>query len=248
MNSSITCIIIDDEDYAIESLSDILKLLYNKINIIGTYTSWKDGLEALRTLKADILFLDISIAGKNGMDLLKLVPDIDSEVIFVTAFSEHALEAFNFLATGYIVKPIGEIELSKAVDKAIERISHKNHYITNQKPEQTLASKIGIPCSSGIDYLNINEILYFEGAAAYTNVVTLHTQILSSFPLGKYKEILERNTFYQVHRSYIVNLNHIRRYNSSGDIVMINDMKIPVSKNLREEFLHLFNMVSRGGE
>jgi two-component system LytT family response regulator len=112
----------------------------------------------------------------------------------------------------------------------------------------TVASKIGVPGNNGIDYINVDEILYFEAVRGYTNVVTTHATILSSFRLGKFREIIEGHTFYQVHRSYIINVNHVRRYNLIGEVVMVNDKEIPVSKNLREEFLHLFNMVSRSGE
>lgn len=247
MSRTFTCIIIDDEEYAVGILSESLKSLYDNIEIAGSYTSWKEGLAALRTIKADILFLDVSLGGKTGMDILKLVPELDCEIIFITAYSEFAVDAFKFSATGYVVKPIKDEDLAFAVNKAIKRINDKQFSKTDSKPVQAFATKIGIPSGSGIDYINVNEIIYFESVSGYTKVITQHAEILSSFNLGKFKISTKGQPFYQLHRSYIVNLNHIKRYNTIGEVVMTNDKVIPVSRNLRDEFMQLFSMINRGG-
>jgi two-component system LytT family response regulator len=242
MSNEYTCIIIDDEPYVIELLAESIKGLYDNIKIIGTYSSWKDASHAMRNNNADILFLDISIEGKNGMDLLKLAPQSNAELIFVTAFSEYALNAFKHAATGYLLKPIDDIELTAAVDIAIERIKNKRlalnqNNITNVS---SINSKIGIPNNKGIEYLTINDILFLEAENTYTKVVLKNEELLSSYNIGKFKDLLDNNMFYQVHRSYLVNLNCIRRYENNGTIVMDNNAIIPVSRNIREDFLKLF--------
>ncbi len=241
MNNEFTCIIIDDEEYAIGLLSESIRELYNNIKIIGAYSTWKDGLEAVRTIKADLLFLDISIGKKNGMDILKLAPPSESEVIFVTAYSEYALESFKFSPTGYIVKPVGVAELGIAVDKAIERIKNKRlaHHHLNA-PKQ-LNSKIGIPSGRGITYFDVDDIIYLEAVNNYTKVVTKNSELVSSYNIGKYNDLLEGMRFYHVHRSYIVNLNYVARYEAIGTVIMTNKKEIPVARNSREDFLNLFN-------
>ncbi len=244
MTNTISAIIIDDDDFSITALSDTLNSLYNNIEISGIYKSWNDGLDALRVIKADILFLDITINGKNGMDLLKMVPASDMEIIFVTAHTEYALEAFKLAATGYIIKPVGDKELSIAVDKAIERISNKKTARLNLSiPVQLANSKIGIPNSKGINYYDMNDIIYLEATSNYTRVVTKQHEVLSSNNMSKFTHLLEGSTFCSVHRSYIVNLNCVSRYEAPGTIIMNNKIEIPLSRTAREDFLKRFNSI-----
>ena len=92
--------------------------------------------------------------------------------------------------------------------------------------------------------MNIDDILYFESVNKYTKVVTKDHSVMSSYNLGEFKKIVDE-TFFQVHRSYIVNLQKIKRYESVGLLIMDDNMQIPVSKNIRAEFLNVFNKLSR---
>jgi two-component system LytT family response regulator len=240
MTNTFTCIIIDDEAHAIGLLKESLQGLYNNIRIIGTYTTWKDGLEALRDIKTDILFLDISIGGKNGMDILKIIPDMESEVIFITAYSEYALEAFKFSVAGYLVKPVGDAALSNIVDKTLQRIKNKKLAKQYSNAVMPVNSKIGIPNGNGVNYFDVNEIIYFEAVNNYTKVVTKSSELVSSYNIGKYNSIVEGFPFYHVHRSYIVNLNCVTRYEAAGIVIMSNKKEIPVARGSRENFLKLF--------
>lgn len=237
-----TCIIIDDEHHAIGLLTARLKTLYNNIEVIGTYTSWTDGLEAMRSNTADIVFLDISIGDKNGIDLLTLVPALESEVIFVTAYAEYALQAFRLAASGYIVKPIGDIELNLAVNKVTERIRNKR--LAKMHNAGAVHLKIGIPSGNGINYYNTNDIIYFEAVNNYTRLVMHNGELTSSYNIGKIGTLLEGLPFYQLHRSYIVNLNHIVRYEGSGVVIMVNKKEIPVARSAKEGFLKMFNSLN----
>src|SRR5437016_1235588 len=111
MTNKITCIIIDDEPKSIELLLESLHTLYNNMDVVKTYTSSTEALHALRSSDCDIVFMDISMPGKNGLELLQLAPDLKSEVIFITAHSEYALNAFKFSASGYILKPIDDADV-----------------------------------------------------------------------------------------------------------------------------------------
>ena len=247
MLPEIKCIIIDDEPKAIDILQERLKLLFPNVNIIGTYTEWKKGIEAMRTQTFDILITDISMPEKSGIDILKLFPEMPFQVIFVTAHSNYALDAIKFSAAGYVLKPIDDYELSFAVNKAISRIKGEH---TSQRPfipdsVKSGGLKIGIPNLKGIDYLNAGEILYFESVNKYTKVVTKTYSIVSSYNLAEFKKLVDDSSFFQVHRSYIVNLNSIKRYETSGFIVMDDNMQIPVSKNIRTEFIAAFSKITR---
>jgi two-component system, LytTR family, response regulator len=241
MKNEYTCIIIDDEEYAIGLLTESIQELYSNVSILGTYTRWKDGIEALRSLKADIVFLDISIEGKNGLNILKIIPGIESEVIFVTAYSEYALDAFKIAASGYLVKPVSQEDLSKTVDKAIERISLKRTAHQRLNGISTLGARLSIPNGKGIDYMDTNDVIYFEALRDYTKIVGKDKYLVSSNSIGKFAYVLEDSSFFQVHRSFIVNVNYILRYETSGVIIMCDKKEIPVARNLREQLLKLFS-------
>lgn len=249
MDNTYSCLIIDDEEYAIGLLSEGIKSLYNNIEVTGTYTSWKDGLDALRTTKADILFLDISIGGQSGIELLKMVPVHEMEIIFVTAFSEYALEAFKYSATGYLVKPVGDKELSIAIDKALERIRNRKAAKINTAATLPLVNnKVAIPSGKGVNYFNINEIIYLEAVSNYTKVVTRTTEVLSSANIGKFNYLLDIFPFFNAHRSYIINLNCVVRYETPGVIIMSNKAEIPLSRSVKDEFLKRFNNIHTRSE
>jgi len=236
-NNNYNCIIIDDEPKAIELLVDSLSVVRNDLTVTNTYTSWAEALAALRTLSCDILFLDISIQGRNGMDLLSSAPDLQCEIIFVTAYSDYAVNAFKFSATGYILKPINDVELANTVDRAIKRIEEKRRA---QKNNSQLDRRIGIPGNKSISYVSADDIIYLEAQNTYTKVVTRDQEIISAYNIGKFKELLPSDIFYQAHRSYIINLNRVIRYEHAGTAVMDNQHKIPVSAAARTNLLSMF--------
>jgi len=244
MTPEYKCVIIDDEPKAIEVLENRINLLFPNIEVTGKYTDWKKGLEILRTTKPDLVFLDISMPEKSGIDIVKLFPVLPFQLIFVTAHSEFALDAIKFSAAGYVLKPIDDFELSFAVNKALERINiSKTPASSSSKKSDTV--KIGIPSLKGIDYLNMDEILYLESVNKYTKVVTKEYSIISSYNLAEFKKIIDDKHFFQVHRSYIVNLYHIKRYEPSGVLTMDDNMEIPVSKHIKSEFVLAFSKISR---
>lgn len=241
MPNNYTCIIVDDEQDAIELLAGRIGRLYKSIKVEATYSNWEEGLEALREKDCDLLFMDISMPGKNGIELLKLLPELQCEIIFVTAFEQYALDAFSFSASGYVLKPLDDTALSAAINKAIRRILNKKMAKQSQGVAPAVNDKIGIPNNHGIDYVNVNDILYLESTNKCTKIVTAKKDYVSSFNLGKFKEHVDAHPFFQVHRSYIINLNYILRYESSGLVIMSNKMEIPVSRSVRNDLLKIFN-------
>jgi len=240
MNRNFTCAIVDDERDAIDLLSHRIMQLFSNITIAGEFMHWQDALTALRDNKYDLLFLDISMPGKNGLDLLKLLPGLDCEIIFVTAHDNFALKAFSFAASGYILKPIDDMELSAAIIRSMERIVNKTLANQSQKPPSMAAEKIRIPGKHGVDYVNVSDVLYLESVNKCTQIAALNAKYLCATNLGQYKYLADGKIFFQVHRAFIVNLNFIARYESSGVIIMKDKKEIPVARNIRHDFLKLF--------
>ncbi len=243
MKRNFRCIIVDDEPNAIDLLKSRLNLLFPEADVVNSFVKWDDALPALRTADIDILFLDVSMPEKSGMDFLKLLPDYAFQVVFITAHSEFALQAIKLSAAGYVLKPIDDYELTFAITKALSNLANKSNGKADNNTNNKL--KIGIPNAKGVDYLNVEDILYFESVNKYTKVVTGEYSIMSSYNLGEFKKILNADTFFQAHRSYIVNLYKVKRYETSGLLVMDDNMQIPVSKSIRNEFIDEFGRISR---
>lgn len=244
MTNNYQYIIIDDEAKAIKMLDNAITRLYDNLELAGSYTEWEPALDALRSNDADIAFVDISMPHKNGFSLLEMVPDLACEIIFVTAHEEYALKAFKYSPVGYVLKPVKDSSLQAAVDKAITHVQNKKIALGHLHDEViSKNNKLGIRNHNGVDYVNIDDILYFEASARYTKVVTKARGYMSSCNIGKFKKMVEGKAFYAVHRSFIVNTNHISRYESSGILIMEDGHEIPVSKNTREDFLNLFDRI-----
>ena len=243
MSPESSFVIVDDEPKAIELLKKRLSLLFPQMKNSGTFTVWSEAIETLNKGDVDILFLDISMPEKSGIDFLKLFPNRSFTVIFVTAHAEYAIDAIKLSASGYILKPIDDNELHYAVTKALEKgVGGDDGHIVDNSGN---ILKIGVPNVNGIDYIKPEEILYFESVNKYTKVVTNEYSIVSSYNLGEFKKVVDSSVFFQVHRSYIVNLNHIRRYEASGIVIMDDNMQIPVSKGSRSGFHEMFGKISR---
>jgi len=243
MEQQYTCVIIDDEPKAIEQLADMITELYSNISISGRYTDWKNAFDFLKRQYADIVFLDIAMPQKTGIAMLRLLPQLESEVIFVTADPAHALEAFDLQAAGYILKPLDDLALIKCIDKALARVTHKR--LARTAAPIPVSSRIGIPNDNGIEYINPDEIIYIKGITRYTQIKTGDRELLSSYSLGKFREIIDSHLLFQVHRSFIININFVQRYDSSGIVVMTDGSEIPVTKKMRAAFLNLFRKVVR---
>jgi two-component system LytT family response regulator len=238
MINEITCAIIDDEQHVIDLLTNRLARLFRDIKITGAFTSWEDALSALRTTAFDLLFVDISMPEKTGIELLQLVPDLESEIIFVTAHDNYALDAFAFNTSGYLLKPVSDKDLAAAVNKAVVRIKNKPKAAVAHATH-TINDRLAIPNNNGIDYVNVADILYLEGLNKYTRIVTSTTEFISSLNLGRFEYLTVKHPFFQVHRSYIVNLNSILRYESTGTVIMANRKEIPVSRSCRTALLDI---------
>ncbi len=242
MTNEYNCIIIDDESSAIRLLSSRLKKLFSHIHITHTYTRWDEAVNALRTEGCDILFIDIMMPEKSGLSLLRLLPALEAEVIFVTAHEEYAIPAFEFSPAGYLIKPVADDALALCVENALKRINYKR--LAQQKKTTTQPHKIGIPNHKGIDYIDIADIIYLEAVGRYVKFITNTAELLSSYNISKYKKIVEEHAFIQVHRSYIINTNYIKRYESIGNIIMKNGKTIPLSRNYKDDFLKLFYKIT----
>jgi two-component system LytT family response regulator len=235
---SYRAIIIDDEIFAAELLSLNLKELFPNIKVERICTEWPEALQLLKDNNYDLVFSDIIMPGKTGIELMRLLPGIRSKIIFVTGHQEYALDAFKCFASGYILKPVDDKELYSLVSKVIESI--------DQSPVSSATGPnelLGIPGSKGIDYIAMDNILYLESEHKCTKVVLNDKTLVSSYHMARFREFLNNETFFQTHRSYIINLKAVKRYlpDHTG-IIMQNNVEVPVARAMRKELLGRFVM------
>ncbi len=235
--------IVDDEAKALKNLAKRLKKYEDIMSCAGTFTDPLQALRAIEKEKPDLLFLDIEMPNLSGFDLLSKVSEPDFEIIFVTAYDQYAIEAFKHAAIGYIVKPIDPEELHNAIENAMKNIELKTAKKNNKVLLDLLTQKSGnisIPTTEGYVFVKIENIIRLEGMEGYTKIVCCNgTEHISSYNLGKFKDILRENPkLMQVHRSHIINLEHVVKYLNEGYVELDDGSQIPVSKTHKKEFLN----------
>lgn len=252
--SKITAIIIDDEELARENLQLLLEEFCPEVEIIGK----GENVEQARTLiiekKPEAVFLDIRMpSGEEGLELLEDAKLGNFQIVFVTAFKEHAIKAFNINSIHYILKPIDIDDLKEAVAKLLnykelflQDNTNLETYIESLKNlsdniyYQNESSKITVSHSKGIKIIDDNAILYLEGDGNCTNI---HFVDDSSFfdtrTLKVYNDILNEKKFYRIHKKYIINLNNLTDYLSEeGNYAQLqNGVKLPVARARIADFV-----------
>ncbi len=245
--NKLTCIIVDDEPLALDILEDYVRRT-PALDIAGRFTGGAEALKFLKSHRVDIAFLDIQMPGMGGLDVAKLVPE-DTRVVFTTAFAQYAVEGFRVDALDYLLKPVSFAEFTRAVEKAAEWFALKRpaatvtpHLPHVPTPPQTLIVKSDykqfvipidtIVCIEGIrDYIRIHTL---DGSGAAGSIQTLMN-------MKTVEEMLPASRFARVHRSWIVNLDRVKRIERTrivfDEAALPSSATIPISDTYKEAFL-----------
>ncbi len=241
-------LIIDDEKRARHLLTSLLKEHCKNINSIDEAQDLLTGVDLIKEIKPELVFLDIEMPNQSGLDILNYFPNsIDFKIIFVTAYNQYAIEAFKLSAVDYLLKPIAINELKEAVAKAQEaiKVSNLNDQINKLRDSlmQLSIDKIALEIPKGILFASHNDILYFEADGMYTHVQLINgKQKTICKPLKHFIAQLETNVmFFKCHRSYFINLKYVNELvRDDGDYLLMNNQKrIPISKSKRDQFLEV---------
>ncbi len=244
-------ILIDDEKNSLQSLAYEINLYCTEVEIIGQYSDPIEGLKAIEQMKPELVMLDVEMPKMNGFQLLRSLDKIFFDVIFITAYDEYAVNAFEFNAIDYLLKPILKSKLIGAIkkvkDKKDKNFDHKYlqsllKNLSFQKPEPI--KNIALPTSYGYEFVSVDDILYVEAEGNYTKIFLSDTRmVLLSKTLKLVESVLPSPQFFRVHQSYIVNTHQIRKYyrGKGGYLVMPNEVKIPVSRTKRDELIKIIS-------
>ncbi len=238
----ITAIIVDDERNGRENLVALLLDFCPQVKIAGTAVSVPEATGLIRELQPQLVFLDIEMPVKNGFGLLEAFDNYPFEVIFVTAYDQYAIQAIRFSAADYILKPVNSNELIAAVERVSIRIRDKQENrrlrFLHQNLQQPLSPKIGLATGDHVDFVPVNTIIRCKGEGNYTLVVLADKkQVLVAKTLVEFEELLKKYGFIRVHKTHLVNINHITAFiRSESSLILSNKEKIPVSRR-RKDFV-----------
>lgn len=240
-------IIIDDEEKARNMLRSLLTEYCSEVTIVAECSNVPTGVAAINEHKPDVIFLDVDMPGYNGFQLLEFFKDIDFEIIFVTAYSEYALQAFRVSALDFLQKPV-DIDLLIAAVEKVKKVKGKSNInaqlnVLRENIAATAIKKIALPVSDGILFINVADIIYLQAERAYTHIALQNEQkIIASKNIKEFEEMLSGNkNFFRPHRSHIVNLKFVNRIlKADGNMIeMNNGNQIPLSKDLKDDFVEL---------
>lgn len=245
----IKAIIVDDEQSAIDRLTELLiKHCKHTIHLAGSFTSVEEGIKAIRIIKPQLVFLDVQIHHKTGFDLLQEFRNINFDVIFVTAYEKYAVQAFKFSAIDYLLKPVDPEDLKQAIEKLnrkkpTDELAQKFDTLLEnieQLKQYTPPKKIVVPTINGFELLPVIDILRCQSDINYTTIFMKDKQkLIVAKTLKEFEEMLEEYNFFRIHNSHLVNLAYIKSYHKGkgGSVTMIDGMEIEVSTRRKEDFL-----------
>ncbi len=247
----IRAIIIDDEQRARHLLRNLIEQNFSSIiEIVDEGDDVDTGIEVIKKHQPELVFLDIKMHNGSGFDLLQQLKEVNFEVIFITAYDQYAVKAFQFSAFGYLMKPIRIKELSTVVTKLKNRIlqlkegsDKRLKVLVENYGDDRLMKKFVISNKDGFKVSNIEDIIRLEGDGNYTNfIIQGSTKVMTSKSLGEYEELLNDHGFFRIHQSTIVNLRHVKGFlKESGNKVEMSDgNSFSVSRHRKPGFLKRF--------
>ena len=239
-------IIVEDEENGRKYLETLLAEFYPRLQVVAIAENVSQGIQVIQNFKPDIVFLDIQMNTETGFDLLERIGNINFEVVFTTAYEQYALKAIKFAAVDYLLKPIDKQDLATAIEKVEKRQSsssiNKNFEILlqNIKNSNTDNHQIALATSDGLVFVKVNNIVCCESDGPYTNFFLKNNEkLMTSKNLKEYEELLSEHNFFRIHKSYLINMNEIKKYirGDGGQVNMSNGRTLDVSKRKKESFL-----------
>lgn len=263
---TIRAILVDDEKLAIQGLQVRLEP-HTDIEVIETCANGREAIRAIKTLKPDLVFLDIQMPGFDGFSVVKGIMDIDPPlIVFVTAFQEHAIRAFEANAVNYLMKPVDEDKLADTIERVRQRLAEKRSADEAEKLKDVLAEvspesledmgeddesssryekMINVKDKGRIFRVDVDTIERIEAAGDYMVIYTADNSLILRETMKDLERRVDPRNFQRVHRSTIVNLDQVRQVkpHTNGECFLVLDSgaEVKVSRSYRDvvaRFVH----------
>ena len=237
---SISCYLLDDEPLAVAELHSMLRQ-DKRLDVLGQETNPKNALSDIEELDIDLLFLDINMPELNGFQFLEKLSSVP-EVIFITAYDEYAIKAFEVNALDYLLKPLNPQRLRESVEKAIGKIESTNEASEKLGIEQRIFIKDGEQCH----FVPIPEIEWLESVGNYVQVYYFKGRPLLHRSLNYMEERLPSELFFRANRQQMFNLNFVSNilphFNSSLQVLLKNGQKLEMSQRQSSRFKQMMGI------
>lgn len=228
----IVCLAVDDEPPALEVLKKFIGSVHS-LELAGTCSDAIEAINFLQKKPVDLIFLDIKMPELLGTDFIRALKN-PPKVIFTTAYRKYAIEGFELDAVDYLLKPIPFDRFLKAVSKVMQTT------LNESKPEEEVQNKkadsnayISFRSDRKMIKISLNDILYIESIKDYIKVFTTTSTIITKQSISSVEEMLPKEMFIRIHRSYIVALNKIESYNH--ELIWVAKQELPISRMYRHE-------------
>ncbi|MEL6811621.1 MAG: LytTR family DNA-binding domain-containing protein [Bacteroidota bacterium] len=248
----IKAIIVDDEENNVKLLEHFVENYCSFVDVVRTVLTKEEAIRQIDVVEPQLIFLDIMLDSGTGFEVLEEATFKNYKVIFVTAFSDYAIKAFKYHAIDYILKPIDIEALVAAVNKAYKEIEKEQ--FTNEAQVTMLYNSmhnnlpldfIAIPSLEKIEFIKFDEIIYFKSDGRYTEFYLLDgRKIVATKNLGEYESIVDGSMFFRTHKSYMVNLKHLKNINKAAGnyCEMVNGATLPIAKRRHESLQKLLGL------
>lgn len=243
----LNAIIIDDEIRWIEELKLLLGEYCPGVNVLAQYCLSKEGLDAIKKLKPDLVFLDIEMPGMNGFELLEQFTEIPFAVIFTTCYDRYAIKAIRFSALDYLLKPVDTKELIRAIKRVEDKkdlpMAAQFQVLLNQiRVKGQDFNKLAVPTLEGFELIQTDQLMRCNANDNYTCFYMKDkNKIMACRTLKEIEEQLKDFKFFiRVHHSHIVNLNEVVKYirGEGGHLILSDGTSINVSKSRKDKLLN----------
>lgn len=239
-SSNIRSMIIDDDPFIRDLLSDKLNQYFPEVEILSTAISGKDGVEKISIYKPDLIFLDVEMDDMTGFEMLAQAKNIDFKIIFITSYSHYAIKAIRFNALDYLLKPIDLGELKKAITRYKRTtLNNENLYLAlqNQQTKQVSNHQLILKTQEGEIRLVVNDIIRMEADSNYSYIyLKSGKKKLVTKTLAYLEELLDDKGFYRCHRSHLINGAYISGNPNRLSISLSDGSEIPIARRKKLEF------------
>jgi two-component system LytT family response regulator len=252
MKDKIRAIIVDDESHARAAITGIISEHFQQIEVLDQAKDLPNAVKLIHKLNPDLVFLDVEMPGHSGLELLDFFNEneVCFDIIFVTAYSEYAIHAFKLAAVDYLLKPLKLADMEKAIDLYYKRNRSKS-YQSKYEKLQVLKSNINnhkekrivLPTNEGLIIENIENIVYFKADGSYVQITFANkSKILLTRKLLDFEYLEEQGDFLRVHRSYMVNLKHVKKImKGDSSLILSTGDEISITNEKRQQLVHLLN-------
>jgi len=243
----IKTILVDDEKDSREILARYLAKYCPQVELLDECTNILEAEKAIEKFKPQLVFLDIEMPHGNAFDLLERLHEINFSVIFITAYDQYAVKAFQLSASNYLLKPVNIEELENAVDQVLADIVSLNKFdqvkvlLENLSSNKTQNQKLVLPVMEGFEVVKMEDILYCEADDNFTLFHFKNGQKkMICRNLKHYEKVLDAHGFCRIHRSLLVNLEYVTKYNKGkgGSLILENGKELIVSGTRKSDFVN----------